>query len=1052
MGVRGLTAFLKQGSLSSISDHVDFSVPAEMHLYDDRQHDPGYPHDRRLLIVDGNAFSHWFTLECFGTAPSVNTNYRQLKSLVVSWIMKCHATQVDCIFVFDGATEPDKLQCRLDRLCRQSANMDAALSQEPLGAVPNATGQENEASTRAHDVECNGTGIPTMYQKNSSNIKVQSTPPLLAISCIINAIVSLQSTETRAFYARGEADKTIVEVAVALQATAIMSNDSDMIIYNSSDVGFIPFWGFGFADDGSLNAFIIKRKKVSNLMGISEINLPILAALVGNDFTSVENCYHIHKILFEGSKQCLGEARRAAKNQHPLSVDSISLSRSDVTHDEVEVFIQGSQRVQHRTRTKRSDSSLSSSERTKLRRRANRAEEGNKRKENQSKCANFPLPTVEDKMQTSDDIQQLDIVNDTVIELHSGVSKDASWSYGESGLKTVKAAALFLKKAECTKKLLTGNSALSALEVTSLLIGLKEEEVLLCIAENKKVHDESKSSRRSVEVTCKGGNKLEVLCASLYAAFEDSIARYKVSNAAHIRKNDSTKYSVASRSCDSALRCCYRCEGCLPPCHEVHSRSLAGLLASSPSEVPCCDGDVAGNAIYCPDYLSQRFQFSPDMDQVLKYGLFVGRTPCSLLTDSCTTSVDDISQMSTSPHMVGGGCADNDGDDEIDTIKTSSPSSTNTDYKRLQPLRKRLYSEIFLTKSFGDLNNARSRCIISEIFKKNKSRHLENWKVLVPSTDLDMIGKEKWTSPANHEKVANKSTICKEILLQSLIRLVLPCGTIPFLQRIFTTTYTSDKWGYSGPDYGVLDRIKNQLFFMALTAHLFLSTATSFEESQGRIVKERSLDLSSSILSAVAFFVSSITSLIFSEERNLCQPLQQTVKGFKVAVAVPSEQSSKRIHEDLIADESFHKETLTLPFVNLWTSFQLCLQHVNFSVEVAAYVLPQLQQSVAEIINGTSHVDDVVEDDISSIKSALQTVLGSDPGLLDPILFYRARVQLKPCIVHLLGSHVSHRNVAMTHSCDLKDALILFLPSFTPECILNVICSVVLDITAPAID
>ena len=1058
MGVRGLTAFLKQGSLSSISDHVDFSVPAEMHLHDDRQHYPGHPHDRRLLIVDGNAFSHWFTLECFGTAPSVNTNYRQLKSLVVTWIMKCYATQVDCIFVFDGATEPDKLQCRLDRLCRQSANMDAALSQEPLGAVPNATDQENEASTRAHDVECNGTGIPTMYQKNSGNIKVQSTPPLLAISCIINAIVSLQSTETRAFYARGEADKTIVEVAVALQATAIMSNDSDMIIYNSSDVGFIPFWGFGFADDGSLNAFIIKRKKVSNLMGISVVNLPILAALVGNDFTSVEDCYHIHKILFEGSKQCLGEARRAAKNQHPLSVDSISLSQSEVTHDEIEVSIQGSQRVQHKTRTKRSDSSLSSSERTKLRRRANRAEEGNKRKENQSKCANFPVPTVENEMQLSDDIQLLDIVDDTVIELHSGVSKDASWSYGESGLKTVKAAALFLKKAECTKKSLTGNSALSALEVISLLIGITEKEVLLCIAENKKVHDESKSSRRSVEVTCKGGNKLEVLCASLYAAFEDSIARYKVSSAADIRKNDSTKYSVASRSCDSALRCCYRCQGCLPSCREIHSKSLAGLLASSSSErndslVPCCDDDVSGNAIDRPDYLSLRLQFSPDMDQVLKYGMFVGRTPCSLLTDSCIASADDISQVSTLPHMVGRGCVDNDGDDEIDTIKinTSSPSSTNTDYKRLQPLRKRLYSEIFRTKSSGDLNYARSRCIISEIFKKNKSRHLENWKVLVPSADLDMIGTEKLTSPANHEK-PSLLTPCKEILLHSLTGLVLPCGTTPFLHRIFTTTYTFDKWGCSGPDSGVLGRIKNQLFFMALSAHLFLSTATSFEESQGRIVKERSLDLPSSILSAVAFFVSSITSLIFSEEQNLCQPLQQTVKGFKVAVAVPSEQSSKRIHEDFIADELFHKETSTLPFINLWTSFQLCLQHVNFSVEVAAYILPQLQQSVGEIKNGTFHVDDVVEDDDSSIKSALQTVLGGDPGLLDPILFHRARVQLRPCIVHLIGSHDFHRSVAMTHSCDLKDALILFLPSFTPECILNVIFSVVLDITAPAID
>ena len=580
----------------------------------------------------------------------------------------------------------------------------------------------------------------------------------------------------------------------------------------------------------------------------------------------------------------------------------------------------------------------------------------------------------------------------------------------------------------------------------------------MCIAENKKLHGESKSFK-DIEMTCKGGNKLEVLCATFYAAIEDSIARYKVSSAVEIRKNDSTKYSVASRGCDSALRCCYRCQGCLPLCREIYSRSLAGLLASLPSKkidglVPCCDGDVTGNAIDRTDYLSLRLKFSPDMDQVLKYGMFVGRTPCSLLTDLCTTSADNINQVSTLPHVVGRGCVDNDGDDEIDTItiKTFSPSSTNVGYKRLQPLRKRLYSEIFRTNSSGDLDNAQIRCSISEIFKKNKSRHLEKWKVLVPSTDLDMIGTEKLTtSQANHEKLF-LSTPCKENFLHSLMRFVLPCGTTPLLHRIFTTTYTFNKWGYSGSESGTfLDRIKNQLFFMALTAHLFLRTATSFEESQSRIVKERSLDLPSSILSAVAFLVSSVTSLILSEEQHLCQPLQQTVKGFKVAVAAPSEQSSKRIQENLIADELFYKETLTLPFINLWTSFQLCLQHVNFSVEVAAYVLPKLQHAVAEIQNGTTDAD-VVEDDVSFIKSALQTVLGGDPGLLDPILFHRARVQLKPYVVHLLESHTSHRSVAMTHPCDLKDALILLLPSFTPECILDVICSVVLDITAPAID
>lgn len=1039
MGVRGLTAFLKQGSLSSISDHVDFSLPAEMYLHDDHQHLAGSPQNHRLLIVDGNAFSHWFTLECFGSAPSVNTNYRQLKSLVVSWIMKCYATKVDCIFVFDGATEPDKLQCRLDRLCRQSANMDSALSQEPLGAVLNGTDQDNEASTRARDVECNATGIPTIYQKNSSGIKAQSTPPLLAISCIINAIGSLQSTDTRAFYARGEADKTIVEVAVALQATAIMSNDSDMLIYNSCDVGFIPFWGFGFADDGSLNAFVIKRKKVSNLMGISEVNLPILAVLVGNDFTSAEICHHIHKILFEGPKQCSGEARRAVKNQQMLSVDSISLSQSDVIYDEMEVSIPGRQGVKQKPRIKRSDSSLSSSERTKLRRRANRAEEGNKRKANQSKYAINSVTAMDDEMQVSDVSLHLDITDDTASDIKSSASKDASWSYGESGLKTVKAAALFLKKAECGKKLLFGNFELTALGVTSLLLGMTEEEVLSHLAEKGKPDSESKSSR-SVETPWKGVNKIEFLCTSFHAAIEDSIARYKVLSAADIRKYDSLQQSVASYSRRSALLCCFRCHSCSPLCRDMRSRALAGLLTSDSKVfdkiLPNCA--TAGSA----DSSGSRLQFSPDMDQVLRDKLFIGRTPCSLLSDQCTTSAVDISPLKTSPPLPVRGYID---DDDERIIEVSSPRSAIVDYKVLQPLRRRLYSEIFSSNCTEDFNIARNRCSISEIFKKNKSRHLEKWTVLVPPTDLDMIGTEMLTSAA--QCVATPSPVsCREILLRSLLRLVLLGGSSSQLYKIITAPFIFSRVD-SGPD--VIEKLKIQMFFIVLTAHLFVSTAVPCEKPRSRIDEECSLDNLSSILSAVAYIVSSIASLISADEQYF-NSHSEHIEELKENSACPLEKGAPWIRENCNGEESFYDEAFSLPFINLWTSFQLCLQHVNFSIEVAGYVLPQLQRSVSEVDKMSSDVDTDVS--ISSLKSALRAVLGGDPGLLDPILFHRASVQLQPYVLQLLGSCKTLRGILMAHSVDLKQAVKLFLPSFTPAEVLDTLFSVVFDIIVPASD
>jgi hypothetical protein len=198
MGIRGLTAFLKQGSLSSISDHVDLSAVTNSPADQNNATDSAAP-SHHIVVIDGNAFSHWFCLECLGTAPSLNTDYKLLKRRVISWIKKCYDTKVECLFVFDGSTEPNKLQCRLDRLCKQSSNINTTLSQQLFSDRSNVT---------HHDQDL-------FYNTNS--IKLQSTPPLLAISCIIGAIRDSKGTRSRAFFADGEADKIIVEVAVTLR-------------------------------------------------------------------------------------------------------------------------------------------------------------------------------------------------------------------------------------------------------------------------------------------------------------------------------------------------------------------------------------------------------------------------------------------------------------------------------------------------------------------------------------------------------------------------------------------------------------------------------------------------------------------------------------------------------------------------------------------------------------------------------------------------------------------------------------------------------------------
>ena len=1014
MGIRGLTAFLKQGSLSSISDHVDMSADNNTTAHGSSLSGSSTALSEHLVVIDGNAFSHWFCMECLGTAPSVNTNYKLLKRQVTSWILKCCGSKVNCVFVFDGATEPDKLQCRLDRLCKQSANMNCALSQQPLCDLPNAGDHVQGISTKSNDINNNQNTNDADSSSNTNSIKLQSTPPLLAISCIIGAIGDLRDLGPKvcAFYAKGEADKTITEVAVALKATAIMSNDSDMLIYDTGKVGFIPFWAFGFAEDGSLNAFIIRRRKVANLLGISEGSLPLLAAIVGNDFTSPDVCYNMHKIIFEGTAGSFGKltkTKHGEESQDTLTLGNLGLSLSDI--DELGESADGKrQRTTPKTKAKRSESSLSASDRLKGRRRANRVEEENKRKTNhisRSSSESSLLITSHstDLLDSGSMICTL-LQTESASEVRSSLEKGIS-PYGESALKTVRAAAGFLKKAESACKVMNGHRSLTSVIATSSLLNIPAEEVLRYLSQ-----DECLNIQRGSD-TLGRGTKLATLCTSFYAALEDTSKRYRISvlESSMLSDDHSTHYddsllpltaatatatttatavtttatttatadttattttaaTTTATAADggativvkygflrSALRCCFRCYHCRPKCHEMYSGSLSELLAqSSPlllkknidAESSASSFNVLSttttsffveatasvNQILRSPTINHRriFEFSPDMEQVLQYKMFIGRTPCSLHS----TKSKNLSHVCSENYGIQS--ANGESDKERVGVREQG-----TDYVLLQPLRRKFYCEIFNINFIDDNNfiggftendaaidpssssstGAAAAAVKSdvnglnviEIYKKNMSSVLEKRNVLfnlIP-TRCDsfmhsscqkegMIGEdiegERINGHRNSTKRDSSHRTYRLQLLEETLKLFPHISSSTILDFVHSTRSPLNALSLTMRDkYGssyCSDKFSDQLFILILIAGLYIDISIpkmkpkeanneipflrhgNDEHSSGYSLSSNSSieesDKLAVIIDAVAFLLSCIVTLIHSagESDKIC--------------------------------------------------------------------------------------------------------------------------------------------------------------------------------------
>ena len=160
----------------------------------------------RILIVDAYAFLYWILAD--QTAPSYCADYGRLKLLITHWVARVRKYSIVPVFVLDGATPRRKLNKKLERLLKQ-----------------------------AEDVH--------MYLNGESRT-LHSLLPHLAHTC---AIQVLKSLDVQVFVAEGEADSEIVNLAQQMGAFAILSGDTDFLVYDEISCGLVPHWALSFTDD-----------------------------------------------------------------------------------------------------------------------------------------------------------------------------------------------------------------------------------------------------------------------------------------------------------------------------------------------------------------------------------------------------------------------------------------------------------------------------------------------------------------------------------------------------------------------------------------------------------------------------------------------------------------------------------------------------------------------------------------------------------------------------------------------------------------------------------
>lgn len=284
MGVRGLMSFIMT-SLSSYADHINLSLLGKG--------------SGIQIVIDGNALVYYFCQYHLGVTSPIVIDYDHLSFEFDKWV-KCLKSSVLPIFLFDGPTPLDKMPTRLNRIRQQWIDIKQYVFAVNKWYELNSTMK---------------TDIPSIDS-------CTSVPPLLGMSVILE-ILKLNACEY--YFAEGEADPSIVQLAAERSVYAILTNDTDFICYQKlgNNIGIIPLSTFQFTNEGELFCRVLWRPRIAAALQISHEYFPYLAAIAGHDMSVPEVLNVIQERLFRRLK-----AKKQPQQSKNISKNSSSQKRT----------------------------------------------------------------------------------------------------------------------------------------------------------------------------------------------------------------------------------------------------------------------------------------------------------------------------------------------------------------------------------------------------------------------------------------------------------------------------------------------------------------------------------------------------------------------------------------------------------------------------------------------------------------------------------------------------------------------------------------------------
>jgi hypothetical protein len=228
------------------------------------------------LVCDGFGLAH----HLYRSLDPLVGAYPEFCLVCRSFINDLRKSRVELVVVFDGSVEAAKLQTKLERY--------------------KADGQSMLTAAR--------------HLKSSKSLPSACTwqlPPF--VSLVLQQVLLVERVQV--FQSAGEADQDLASLCHDLGAFAVLSNDSDFLIFDVP--GFVPFWSLAFSalapagDESACHALVFRRKKVAAALGIAPHQLPLLAGLTGNDWMAANQRLQKAMVVATSRKQ-------SVKSQHQV--------------------------------------------------------------------------------------------------------------------------------------------------------------------------------------------------------------------------------------------------------------------------------------------------------------------------------------------------------------------------------------------------------------------------------------------------------------------------------------------------------------------------------------------------------------------------------------------------------------------------------------------------------------------------------------------------------------------------------------------------------------